>query len=37
MPAEKKNCPICSTKDVTQKEGQLNTCPTCGHGFRPSD
>ena len=37
MPTEKKNCPICEVKGISQKEGELNKCPFCGHLFRPSD
>ena len=37
MPAEKKNCPVCGKKAVSAKEGEVTTCPQCGHTFRPSD
>ena len=37
MPAEKKTCPICGTKNVPQQAEGVTPCPKCGHLFRGAD
>ena len=37
MPVDKKNCPICGEKNVTQVAEGVTSCPKCNHAFRPSD